>query len=249
METDVWHDVEPPDGTGNQEWKRHCSSSNQAARKSLYRIAESKVERDARLVIRREVHASIPDADRILKLAERREDHASIPDAERIIKLAERREVYASIPEAVHMMKLAERREKYVKSPVLYCVYLVILFPFLLTVSFFCSCSLQSLCSKSNTLSLQYAALASEISAVDPDSTYLRLRLSGKSEHHRLVAEGKESERASFQNAFNLSSLLFHVQRSECQILNRMQSLQTPFSISQSVLDALSRCYNYSAAI
>ena len=27
-----------------------------------------------------------------------------------------------------------------------------------------------------------------------------------------------------------------------------MQSLQTPFSISQSVLDALSRCYNYSAA-
>jgi len=239
--TDVWHDVEPPDGTCNQEWKRHCSSSNQAARKSLNRMAESKVERDARLVIRREVHASIPDAeriiklaerrevdaaipeaDRIMKLADRREVYAAIPEADRIMKLADRREVYAAIPEAEHMIKLTERREKYVKP--------------------------QSLCSKSNTLSLQYAALASEISAVDPDSTYLRLRLSGKSEHHRLVAEGKESERASFQNAFNLSSLLFHVQRSECQILNRMQSLQTPFSISQSVLDALSRCYNYSAA-
>jgi hypothetical protein len=139
--TDVWHDVEPPDGTGNQEWKRHCSSSNQAARTSLYRIAESKVERDARLVIRREVHASIPDAERIIKLAERREVDAAIPEADRIMKLADRREVYAAIPEAEHMIKLAERREvhasipeaelkiklaerreKYVKSPVLYCV-------------------------------------------------------------------------------------------------------------------------------
>ena len=117
--TDVWHDVEPPDGTGNQEWKRHCSSSNQAARKSLYRIAESKVERDARLVIRREVHASIPDAERIIKLAERREVDAAIPEADRIMKLADRREVYAAIPEAERISKLAERREGYVKFPVL----------------------------------------------------------------------------------------------------------------------------------
>jgi len=120
--TDVWQDVEPPDGIGNQEWKRHCSSSNQAARKSLNRMAESKVEREARLVIRREVHASIPDAEHMIKLAERREVHASIPEGEHMIKLAERREVHASIPEAELKIKLAERREKYVKSPVLYCV-------------------------------------------------------------------------------------------------------------------------------
>ena len=60
MVSDVWHYVEPPDGRGNQEWKKqHCSSSNQAARKSLNRMAESKVERDARLIIRREVNAAI----------------------------------------------------------------------------------------------------------------------------------------------------------------------------------------------
>jgi len=77
--TDVWHDVEPPDGKGNQEWKRRCSSSNQAARKSLNRMGESKAERISKLAERREVYAAIPEAERISKLAERREGYVMFP--------------------------------------------------------------------------------------------------------------------------------------------------------------------------